>query len=299
MIDDRSNEQIVKEIQAGQNVEANILQLLKKNHGAIYSCCKKYQGINVLADMDDLQQEAAIALYHAVELYQEDGGANFLSYYHFWLHRYLSLFTWQCEPINCKGYNSHIYKYKGFLRDFYMRVGRQPNDNEAMLYLQVNRATLKKIKENIDRKKVLSLDYVYDNGDTDEGNTLEPGATDPGIEEAEHRAQVEQLRATEEKILNDLPKDEADAIRERYFYPADATEEERKELKKLYLRGMAHIRKNRKAIAELRGFVDWTDSKSYKVGLSSWRHGLSVDNLAIKRLLLENDLKELAELLEA
>ena len=71
MTDNRTNEEIVALIQAGQDRTDNLLQLYNQNMGVIYKHCKPYSGH---IEMADLLQESFIVLAEAVDKY--DLGAD-------------------------------------------------------------------------------------------------------------------------------------------------------------------------------------------------------------------------------
>ena len=79
-----SNEQLVIRIRAGEDTAANMLQLWKQNQRFIGMIAVKYSGY---AEMDDLKQEAYVALCEAVRHYNPDQGVPFINYAAFYIRQ--------------------------------------------------------------------------------------------------------------------------------------------------------------------------------------------------------------------
>lgn len=71
------NEELVSLIQQGKNVTENMGILYQQNEIFIRNIVKKY---DFVAETDDLMQEAFLGLVEAVEHYNAEGDANFLTY---------------------------------------------------------------------------------------------------------------------------------------------------------------------------------------------------------------------------
>ena len=82
-MEQRTNEQLVTLIRAGEDPAGNMLKLWEQNKGFIAKMARKYSGY---AEMDDLMQEGYLALNEAVEHYA-DKGAAFLTYAAFWIRQ--------------------------------------------------------------------------------------------------------------------------------------------------------------------------------------------------------------------
>lgn len=72
-----TNEELVSLIQQGENVSENMGILYQQNETFIRNIVKKY---DFVAETDDLMQEAFLGLVEAVEHYNAEGDANFLTY---------------------------------------------------------------------------------------------------------------------------------------------------------------------------------------------------------------------------
>lgn len=93
------NEQLVDLIRAGES--GYMLQLWKQNKGFIHMMANKYVGG---AERDDLEQEGYIALYEAVENYDQDKGMSFINYATFYIHRRMQMCVDNNRPVRL-GYN--------------------------------------------------------------------------------------------------------------------------------------------------------------------------------------------------
>jgi RNA polymerase sigma factor (sigma-70 family) len=67
-----SNEELVKEIRNGVNVDENKMQLYKQNEGLIHKYINKYKGPD--DELEDMEIEAYFAVDKAVEKYDEEKG---------------------------------------------------------------------------------------------------------------------------------------------------------------------------------------------------------------------------------
>ena len=75
----RTNEEIVRSIQRGEDRECNISILYEQNRKLCYKAANRFYPF-LRGCTEDLDQEAAIALILAADTYDPDGGATFASY---------------------------------------------------------------------------------------------------------------------------------------------------------------------------------------------------------------------------
>ena len=85
-----SNEELVKEIQSGQNREDNLIRLWESNQGLIRLVIKKFAAAG---EWEDLQQEGYLALHRAVFAYDPARGASFSTALYKWLYQDLSRYA--------------------------------------------------------------------------------------------------------------------------------------------------------------------------------------------------------------
>ena len=275
-----TNEELVKQIQNGQNEQQNVELLLKANQGMIYKVCRKYSRNEYGIGMEDLYQESALSIYDAIRNYDESKGASFINYFVFWQEQYLRRYTERQNMINIKSKTASVKQYQRFCNMFYQQFGVTPTDQEASLYFNIPVHKIEDIRTACFLSQVRSLDYQYE-GSEDESN-IEVGEEDHNIEAVEKNFDNEQLRQCIDRHISKLPENQQKAIRQKYLNGEKVFDDKR--LKSLVETGLRKIRHDQKAMNELRSYVDWIDSRSYKIGYGSWRNGLTIDLLAIKRL---------------
>ena len=71
-----TNEQLVLRIRAGENIAENMLALWQQCRGVIVELARKYSAV---AEQEDLEQEAYFAISKAVDSYDHEKGASFLT----------------------------------------------------------------------------------------------------------------------------------------------------------------------------------------------------------------------------
>lgn len=77
-----TNEQLVLRIRAGENVAENMLTLWQQCRVIIVELARKYSAV---AEQEDLEQEAYFAISKAVDSYDHEKGASFLTWARFWI----------------------------------------------------------------------------------------------------------------------------------------------------------------------------------------------------------------------
>ena len=206
-MEQRTNEQLVALIRAGEDPAGNMLKLWEQNKGFIAKMARKYSGY---AEMDDLMQEGYLALNEAVEHYT-DKGAAFLTYAAFWIQQGLRRYIEHNSTVRLpSGLYDDVIKYKRIRREYLTEYGTEPTEREIRALLGVSGKELERIEENAKRGKIRSLSEPigeeednYTLGDTlRSGEDLEADAIrrrDHELMSAELWAQVERL--PEKQIL--------------------------------------------------------------------------------------------------
>ena len=206
-MEQRTNEQLVALIRAGEDSAGNMLKLWEQNKGFIAKMARKYSGY---ADMDDLMQEGYLALNEAVEHYT-DKGASFLTYAAFWVRQGLRRYIEHNSAVRLpSGLYDDVIKYKRIRREYLAEYGAGPTELEIRALLGVSSKEFERIEENAKRGKIRSLsepigeeEDSYTLGDTlKSGEDLEADAIrrrDRELMSAELWAQVERL--PEKQIL--------------------------------------------------------------------------------------------------
>lgn len=160
-----TNEELVLSIQAGENQKEIMLQLWKQNKGFIAKLAQKYQGY---VDVEDLIQEGYIALYKAVEYYNQDEGIPFINYAAFWIKQYM----WRYVNGNQgtvrlpEHARKDIYEYKKAVCMYKKYYGAKPPEWVLCHLLKVSENKLNIIEKNLRMEQIRSLDEpVGEDGD--------------------------------------------------------------------------------------------------------------------------------------
>lgn len=164
-----SNEELVAEIQAGENGSDNMLQLWQQNRGFVYKMARKYQGY---AEMDDLMQEGYIGLCEAVRQYDPDKSVPFINYAAFWIRqimkRYIDNFCGVVRiPVHVR---ENIIEYQRTVKEYMKYYGCEPSDRELCSLLYIDREKLHTIQQSARMGKIDSLNRVI--GEEDEDITI-------------------------------------------------------------------------------------------------------------------------------
>ena len=206
-MEQRTNEQLVALIRAGEDSAGNMLKLWEQNKGFIAKMARKYSGY---ADMDDLMQEGYLALNEAVEHYT-DKGASFLTYAAFWVRQGLRRYIEHNSAVRLpSGLYDDVIKYKRIRREYLTEYGAEPTEREIRALLGVSGKEFERIEENAKRGEIRSLsEPIGEEGDNytladtlESGEDLEAAAVrkrDHELMSAELWAQVERL--PEKQIL--------------------------------------------------------------------------------------------------
>ena len=210
-----TNEQLVIRIKTGENTAENMLKLYEQNRGMIYQIAKKYSGY---AEMDDLMQEGYLALCDAVEHYNLEQDALFITYAGYWLNQRMQRYIDNCchsvrFPV---GVQTDIRKYEKIVKEYRKEYNREPSERELCRSLYVSREKLREIKKNAKIARIRSLSESI--GGEDEEITLgDSVASDWNIEEDICRElDYEIMQKALWKVVDDLPEEQAVVIRMRY-----------------------------------------------------------------------------------
>ena len=209
-----TNEQLVIRIKAGENTAENMLKLYEQNRGMIYQIAKKYSGY---AEMDDLMQEGYLALCDAVEHYNLEQDALFMTYAGYWLNQRMQRYIDNCchsvrFPV---GMQTDIRKYEKVVKEYRKEYGREPSERELCRSLYVSREKLREIKKNARMAKIRSLSEPMNvDEDISLGDSI---ASDQNMEEDVCRElDYDIMQKALRKVVDDLPEQQAAVIRMRY-----------------------------------------------------------------------------------
>ena len=172
-----SNEELVDLIRTGNDPAGHMLQLWEQNRGLIGKITSRYQGYE---DVEDLKQQGYIGLCDAVRGYDPEKGIPFANYAAIWIRQSMVRYI----EDNGAVVRIPVYKqqgqkrYKRFLHDFEMQMGREPSDHEVCYYMGVKYSNLKDIRDSIRLQQAESLDRYISEEDSTTVGDLVPGDTD-------------------------------------------------------------------------------------------------------------------------
>ena len=126
-MDELSNEELVKEIQAGE--KGRLADLYLCNKGFISMMAKKYGG---MAEEEDLMQEGYIGLQVAAERFDTALGVPFISYAADWIRQGMQRCVNSTGNIKIPEYTlNDLRKYRKIYTEITSCTGREPNDEEV------------------------------------------------------------------------------------------------------------------------------------------------------------------------
>lgn len=206
-----TNEEIVLNIQKGQEVNKNMLLLYNNNLAMIKKICALFTQHET---MEDLLQTAFLSLYDAVKGYKSDVGTKFMTYAPFVLKQGLIRYVNEC----CMAVRlperrqAQVIKYRKFCTDFALCNGRQPKEEELCQYLDIDKKELSQIQKYALAPESLDMEYAGEEDAYTLADTISDG-TDVA-EETCKRIADEQIW---EIIKETLPEECAQVIKARYL----------------------------------------------------------------------------------
>ena len=142
-----TNEEIIFAIRAGEDVTENMEKLYKQNRGMICKLTEKFKGIE---DPEDLQQEAYFGLVRAVNLWDPEREAQFLTFAIVCIKTVLYRYITDCGalirvPANQK---TLIYKYDRIMGAYRKELGRDATPDELQVLLGINKNQFEQLKKD-------------------------------------------------------------------------------------------------------------------------------------------------------
>jgi len=207
-----NNDELIELIKNNIDVKQNYEQLYTQNRGFIYQVVRnRIQGIY---EIDDLMQQAFLALVKAVEYYDISRPVeekNFLQVlkYSIWRELSNSIYT---IPVYMQ---NKIISYKKAYKRLYNELRRDPEEKEIMSELNITLNELDKIRTAMQR--TISLDEpigeeggttrldIYANSRVDEGTCFD------------ELLEQQNLRAALDEALNKLSNKSREIIVKRYY----------------------------------------------------------------------------------
>lgn len=167
-----TNEELAIQIKAGIDTTEHMLALWQQNRNFIHVIAMHYQGY---AELEDLEQEGYLALYHAVNGFDPTRHYSFLTYAKYWITQRMKRYIENCSgTVRVPVYEQENYrKYQTFSYQFQMVYGRKPTRREAAAYLGMSIWQIGKLEKNGNMKQIQSLDtYVTEENDITLGDLV-------------------------------------------------------------------------------------------------------------------------------
>ena len=211
-----SNEEIVSEIQKGHNREKNLELLYQQNKELIRIIAKKYA--HTKEDLEDLQQEAYLAVERAASIWKNDAGASFSWYLSIWVRQ--AILRYNENNSTVVRIPSHqrqrMQRYKRAVDDFQKELGRMPTSAELVSVLDISYKQLENVITDAKYLTIASLDKTI-SGESEDIRLSDaiPDPEDP-IEGVLDKVQREQLAVCLWSIVAKLSKDEQLVLWEKY-----------------------------------------------------------------------------------
>ena len=208
-----TNEQLALRVRAGDDVAASMAALIDQVRPFAYQQAARYKG---LAELEDLQQEAILALYAAVDYYDPERG-SFLSVAALWIRKQLQQYVDQNSGYRLPyGRLTKVRKFRKAYAEYQERTGREPQEGDLAAILHVTTEQIREIEIDSYMSSTARLDAPL--SDDPEGGTLGDLAADP--EDLEDSfvaaADQEELAALLWPLVDDLPGKQPEVIRGIY-----------------------------------------------------------------------------------
>lgn len=209
-----TNEELVMKIKSGEDVKQNMEQLHNQLKNFIRKIAWKYKQDDELAD---LMQEGFLALYDAVEGYDPAEGVTFLHYASFYIKSRLARYienSGSCIRIPVHK-QEEIRKYQRFCNQYYLEHGCEPPTEVIAQLMHLSIEQVEQIRESACMARLGSLDKTIKE---EEDETIGDFVRDPfdQMEDADERIYREQLKTVLWGCVDELPEEQAKAIRARY-----------------------------------------------------------------------------------
>ena len=205
---------MVAEIQAGRNVKQNMEQLYYNVKGLIYSIAKQYIGY---CDIEDLTQEGYFGLKYAVDNYNPNRGALFVTY----AYRPISTAIYRYYSKNVSSVAIPVYlmdKYRKVhiaMNELKNSLNRDPANKEIARKTGFSVVEVENIKNQHKKQNYSSLNEQA----SDEGSIeyiVNIKSSDNVEDEVLDRVEKEELKEVIWQCVDELPERERKVICEHY-----------------------------------------------------------------------------------
>lgn len=209
-----TNEEMVAEIQAGRNVKQNMEQIYYNVKGLIYSIAKQYSDS---CDIEDLTQEGYFGLKYAVDNYNPDRGATFVTYayrpintaiYRYYVHNVSSV----ALPIHLSEKYRKIVRAVNILLD---KLEREPTNEEIARESGFSVSEVENIRHHYKKRNYSSLN-AYANEEEDIQYISNIKAPDNIEDEVLDRVEQEELKVILWECVDELPGQHSEVLHKHY-----------------------------------------------------------------------------------
>ena len=209
-----SNEEIIKAINAGGDRQQLMLTLWQRNKGLIAQAVNRYKG---LAEYDDMMQEAYLCLDNVVRTYDTEAGIMLSTYLvtslRRWLYRAL-VDKGQAVRLPA-GLYGQINRINAYKQEMLTQTGKEPDISDISAHMGLPEAQVNAIIRATAAKSVASLDsYIDEEGDISLGDAI--ADKNDNLEAVNDRLYQQQMRAEVWGAVDELPKQQADVLHERF-----------------------------------------------------------------------------------
>lgn len=205
---DRQTELIAK-IQAGVVSEEEEMEFFNSIRPFCYKVASRYKtALRCEDEVDDLMQEAFLAIMDAARAYDPAAGAAFLSWAAFYLHSCFESYV-AAQNGTSRGTTERARKVRRYMAEFEAKIGREPTEKEICSHFDIRPETLHILLQRGNEKSIYT--------EIVEELTLLDTIPDSHIMEEDviERIIAEQVRGTLRRFLDDLPQRERRAC---YMY---------------------------------------------------------------------------------
>lgn len=220
-----SNEELVKFIQDGIDVQTNTEALWQQNTGIVHKLAASYAKDSY--EEEDLAQEGYFALITAAEKYDPDCGAKFLTYFIIHLNARMRRYLAKVRPSTKMPINlvDKVTKYNKLKKQLQQELNAEPSDDLIRVLMHTSRKKMDEIKQAANME-AQSLDAIRD--DDESGYNKIPDPHDR-IEDLIDDVIFQQLSAQLWKMVDTLDPHEQKIIKEIFLHDRTAAEIGREE----------------------------------------------------------------------
>lgn len=209
-----TNEQLVARIQAGEKTADNMLQLWQQMRRFIYTIANKYAGC---AEIDDLEQEGYLALYDAVDGFNQDKDIPFVNYAALWIRQRMLRYIQNCSSVvripvhECE----KLHSYKRMADSFQKNHGRKPSRHEIAQEIHLSYKHVIELEKTARMAQIGSLDRLLSEDGEETVCDMVASAADVE-EEVTAAADQELLRELLWPLVDALPGKQGPVLRARF-----------------------------------------------------------------------------------